>query len=293
MSVDLNPHAQLGFPRPLTQLVKRSLQVSNPNQQPVAFKVKTTAPKQYCVRPNSGRIEPGETVEVQVLLQAMKEEPPMSAKCRDKFLVQSTIITPDRENTQIADLWGLVEQEDKSAIHEQKIRCAFLPPATAPVPEEQEETGDATNGGADDKYQTVRSNPNGSETYNPITAASNAAAKNQDAPVTEKGRAAAAAAGGAAVAGAGAAYAATRSAVVGSGSSAQKNGGGSSTEPASTDGKSSQELQAEINRLRSQVAELKRKNVGGEQGVASDAGVPVHIVAAIAFGVFAVTYLFF
>lgn len=50
---------------PLTQLVRRSLQVSNPNQQPVAFKVKTTAPKQYCVRPNSGRIEPGETVEVQ------------------------------------------------------------------------------------------------------------------------------------------------------------------------------------------------------------------------------------
>lgn len=86
----LNPHVQLGFPRkciivylslrtqidplsacasryagPLTQLVKRSLQVSNPNNQPVAFKVKTTAPKQYCVRPNSGRIEPGEKVEVQ------------------------------------------------------------------------------------------------------------------------------------------------------------------------------------------------------------------------------------
>lgn len=50
---------------PLTQLVKRSLSVSNPNNQPVAFKVKTTAPKQYCVRPNSGRIEPGEKVEVQ------------------------------------------------------------------------------------------------------------------------------------------------------------------------------------------------------------------------------------
>lgn len=61
----LNPHVQLGFPRPLTQLVKRSLQVSNPNNQPVAFKVKTTAPKQYCVRPNSGRIEPGEKIEVQ------------------------------------------------------------------------------------------------------------------------------------------------------------------------------------------------------------------------------------
>lgn len=54
---------------PLTQLVKRSLQVSNPNNQPVAFKVKTTAPKQYCVRPNSGRIEPGEKVEVQGWLE--------------------------------------------------------------------------------------------------------------------------------------------------------------------------------------------------------------------------------
>ena len=29
------------------------------------MKVKTTAPKQYCVRPNSGRIEAGMEVEVQ------------------------------------------------------------------------------------------------------------------------------------------------------------------------------------------------------------------------------------
>ncbi|CAO1636187.1 unnamed protein product [Parajaminaea phylloscopi] len=290
MSVDLNPHAQLGFPRPLTQLVKRSLQVSNPNQQPVAFKVKTTAPKQYCVRPNSGRIEPGETVEVQVLLQAMKEEPPTSAKCRDKFLVQSTVITPDRENTPIADLWGLVESEDKSAIHEQKIRCAFLPPATAPVPEEEEGSVDA-NG--DEKYSTVRAS-NGSETYNPITAASNAASKS-DGTTTEKARTAVVAAGGAAAAGAGAAYAATRSAVVGGTNGSNSAGGArgtTSTASASSDTKNSSELQAEVSRLRAQVADLKRK-AGGETATATDAGVPVHIVAAIAFGVFAVTYLFF
>lgn len=50
---------------PLTTLVKRTLTVANPNSQPIAFKVKTTAPKAFCVRPNSGRIEPGERVEVQ------------------------------------------------------------------------------------------------------------------------------------------------------------------------------------------------------------------------------------
>ena len=32
-----------------------------------------------------------------VLLQAMKREPALDVKCRDKFLVQSVTITPDKE----------------------------------------------------------------------------------------------------------------------------------------------------------------------------------------------------
>jgi len=55
----------------------------------------------YCVRPNSGRIEPKKDVEVQVLLQAMKEDPPADAKCRDKFLVQSIAISADNEYSNI------------------------------------------------------------------------------------------------------------------------------------------------------------------------------------------------
>ena len=73
-------------------------------------------------------MEPGETVEVQgmltpyvsllkllnvdrihvldylVMLQAMKEEPPLNAKCKDKFLIQSTNITPDKEQLPLADI---------------------------------------------------------------------------------------------------------------------------------------------------------------------------------------------
>jgi hypothetical protein len=37
-----------------------------------------------------------------VLLQAMKVEPPVDAKCRDKFLVQSVAVTADKEFTNIA-----------------------------------------------------------------------------------------------------------------------------------------------------------------------------------------------
>ena len=146
MSVEISPSAQLGFPRPLTQVVKRSLFLTNSNSQPVAFKVKTTAPKQYCVRPNSGRLEAGERVEVQVLLQPLKEEPPMSAKCRDKFLIQSAIITPEKETIPIADFW--VQQEtQKDAIAEHKIRCVYLPPSSETVPEENEDLSNVSGMG--------------------------------------------------------------------------------------------------------------------------------------------------
>ncbi|CAL1712853.1 unnamed protein product [Somion occarium] len=135
MSVQIDPATVLGFNRPLTQHVKRALHITNKNAQPVAFKVKTTAPKLYCVRPNSGRVEPGETVEVQVMLQAMKEEPPLNAKCKDKFLIQSTLISPEKETLSLQDMWNAESPDDISS---QKIRVVYLPPEGQTVPEEDE-----------------------------------------------------------------------------------------------------------------------------------------------------------
>ncbi|AEO57077.1 hypothetical protein MYCTH_2091488 [Thermothelomyces thermophilus ATCC 42464] len=126
MSVEIDP-LELGFRRPFNAEIAQILRIKNSNSSPVAFKVKTTAPKQYCVRPNSGRIEPGHEVEVSILLQAMKQEPPLDAKCRDKFLVQSVIITPDKEFTNVQHIWDGIE---KSAIQEKKIRVSWLPPAS-------------------------------------------------------------------------------------------------------------------------------------------------------------------
>ena len=39
-----------------------------------------------------------------VMLQAMKEDLPTNAKCKDKFLIQSTIITPDKESMSLQDM---------------------------------------------------------------------------------------------------------------------------------------------------------------------------------------------
>jgi len=127
MSIELEP-SELEFQRPFTREVTQTLRIKNTNYEPVAFKVKTTAPKQYCVRPNSGRIEAGKEVEVQVLLQQMKKDPPPDFKCRDKFLVQSILITADREAENVQQIWSQVEKSAKSAIQEKKIRVVYRQP---------------------------------------------------------------------------------------------------------------------------------------------------------------------
>ena len=56
--------------------LERSLVLTNTSAKSVAFKVKTTAPKRYCVRPNSSVIKPQESIEVRILMQPLKELPP-------------------------------------------------------------------------------------------------------------------------------------------------------------------------------------------------------------------------
>lgn len=38
------------------------------------------------------------------MLQAMKEEPPLNAKCKDKFLIQSMLIPPEKAAISLHDL---------------------------------------------------------------------------------------------------------------------------------------------------------------------------------------------
>ncbi|KAF8139544.1 PapD-like protein [Mycena galopus ATCC 62051] len=163
MSVSLAPSNALGFNRPLTTLVKRSLTITNHNVQPVAFKVKTTAPRLYTVRPNSGRVEPGQSVDVLVMSQPLKDEPPLNAKCKDKFLIQSTLITPGKEAMSLTDIWASPEMGEEGKVHQQKLRVVYLPAEGQTLVEEDEEapmnmspmmgTGDLNH------HETVRQHP--------------------------------------------------------------------------------------------------------------------------------------
>ncbi|CEG76981.1 hypothetical protein RMATCC62417_11799 [Rhizopus microsporus] len=125
MSVRIEPSEQLLFHRPFTRISKESLFVKNTNDFPVIFKVKTTAPKQYCVRPNAGRIEPNSEIEVQIILQPFKEELPDDYKCKDKFLVQTARLNPSLEQQDITSMWSHIESSDKQSMHQHKIKCVF------------------------------------------------------------------------------------------------------------------------------------------------------------------------
>ncbi|KAJ9066350.1 phosphatidylinositol-binding protein scs2, variant 2 [Entomophthora muscae] len=161
MSITLEPPSQLFFERPLTVSASETLTLTNPESEPVAFKVKTTSPKQYCVRPNSGKIEPGEKVEVQILLQPFKEEPPTDFKCKDKFLVQTATIPPEKVDLPTSQLWSSLEQENKSSIKERKLRCVFLPPNDEAKPTKQNETATSPGNSLSEMpvYNTAREVP--------------------------------------------------------------------------------------------------------------------------------------
>ena len=49
---------------PFTEVVSSELKLINPSEKNVCFKIKTTAPRRYCVRPNSGIVGPKESVKV-------------------------------------------------------------------------------------------------------------------------------------------------------------------------------------------------------------------------------------
>ncbi|KAL0094723.1 PapD-like protein [Phycomyces blakesleeanus] len=139
MSLKIIPGDQLEFVRPLTRVVSSTLRLYNPGTSDVAFKVKTTAPRQYCVRPNAGLIKPQATMEVQVMFQPLPEEPPIGFKCKDKFLVQSVQVSDHSEDIALPDLWANVEATNKQSIEQKKLRCAFVDEVVQAPPQVEEE----------------------------------------------------------------------------------------------------------------------------------------------------------
>eukprot|EP00048_Salpingoeca_helianthica_P011140 m.159999 g.159999 ORF g.159999 m.159999 type:complete len:309 (+) comp15186_c0_seq1:23-949(+) len=73
--------------------------IRNPTPTPFGFKIKTTAPQQFCVKPCLGRIDPGQSVNVEVRLSAYEPK-------KVKFLVQAVDCQPEEDPNLISARFG-------------------------------------------------------------------------------------------------------------------------------------------------------------------------------------------
>ncbi|XP_037085759.1 vesicle-associated membrane protein/synaptobrevin-binding protein-like [Pollicipes pollicipes] len=120
--------AQLRFKGPFKDEVSSSsLKITNHSDKAITFKIKTTAPKRYCVRPNQGILNPGASTNIAVMLQPFTYDP--AEKNKHKFMVQ-TMFLPEGEHSDLETLWKNASPEQ--VMTSNKMRCVFEQPADVP-----------------------------------------------------------------------------------------------------------------------------------------------------------------
>ncbi|XP_073050296.1 vesicle-associated protein 2-2-like isoform X2 [Primulina eburnea] len=106
-----------------------TVHLTNVTEQYVAYKVKTTSPKKYCVRPNVGIINPKSTCDFVVTMQAQKTAP-LELQCKDKFLIQSTVVPFGTTEEGITS--DMFAKESEHYIEETKIRVVLTSAPNSP-----------------------------------------------------------------------------------------------------------------------------------------------------------------
>ncbi|XP_019239445.1 PREDICTED: vesicle-associated protein 1-1-like isoform X2 [Nicotiana attenuata] len=128
----------LQFPFELKKSISSSFELINKTDNHVAFKVKTTNPRKYTVRPNSGIVLPRSRSNVTVTMQPQTELPP-DMQCKDKFLVQSVITNPGSTPKDINP--DMFNKSGGNHVEECKLKVVYVSPPRkpSPVPEDSEE----------------------------------------------------------------------------------------------------------------------------------------------------------
>ncbi|CAH1164411.1 unnamed protein product [Phyllotreta striolata] len=116
--LQIEPDAELKFKGRYNEPISSLINLTNPSDKRVMFKIKTTAPKKYCVRPNAGVLDAMERVCVSVCLQPYTFD--AGDRTKHKFLVQSAYAPPGAVD---ADrIWSDIIPEH---LMDTKLRCSF------------------------------------------------------------------------------------------------------------------------------------------------------------------------
>ncbi|XP_011060408.1 PREDICTED: vesicle-associated membrane protein-associated protein B/C isoform X2 [Acromyrmex echinatior] len=120
----IEPQNELRFRGPFTGgPVTSYIKLINPTNKKIYFKIKTTAPKRYCVRPNSGALKPKDVTEIAVCLQPYDFDP--SEKNKHKFMVQTVVAPDDDDDEYPIDVWKDINPDQ---LMDSKLKCVFENP---------------------------------------------------------------------------------------------------------------------------------------------------------------------
>ncbi|URE03444.1 peptide methionine sulfoxide reductase [Musa troglodytarum] len=130
-----------------------NIKVVNNTEHHVAFKVKTTSPTKYFVRPNASVVQPWDSCTVTVSHQAQKEYPP-DMQCKDKFLIQSAKVPPSSDMDEMPS--DTFNKDCAKVIEELKLRVVYTFPSQSGHANSEEESGLASSAsgqrGSDVRY---------------------------------------------------------------------------------------------------------------------------------------------
>ncbi|RLN91987.1 hypothetical protein BBJ28_00006814 [Nothophytophthora sp. Chile5] len=208
-SVILEPADSLAFhlqPQTAPQAVLTIRNVADDRQ--IAFKVKTTRPLRYLVRPNQGLLGPNGSASIMVILQQkdcdelLRLDPAERQLSNDKFLVQSIYVDDSfyelvktKSTKEMADeLTNMWARTDKRALSNKKLRCRFVQqdsddaprPATPPSPPRvSSNVSSAANATGDSRYQS-RNSDDGRDEEMATPAQLSSALLQDDKPVAAK-----------------------------------------------------------------------------------------------------------
>ncbi|XP_066318999.1 vesicle-associated protein 1-2-like isoform X2 [Miscanthus floridulus] len=147
---------ELRFPFELNKQISCTLQLTNKTDKQVAFKVKTTSPKKYCVRPNNGMVAARSKADVvgnlvrshnyhditgfiltsytnreslgSVTMQAQRDVPP-DMQCKDKFLVQSAIVAKEIMPKEVTG--DMFTKDSGNIVDEVKLKAVYVAPSSS------------------------------------------------------------------------------------------------------------------------------------------------------------------
>lgn len=120
--INIQPEKTLYFEGPFTDIVTSHITLTNPHESTICFKVKTTVPKRYCVRPSSGILKPKDSLNVAVMLQPFNYD--QQEKSKHKFMIQSMVLK-DEDPPNLDQVW---KEADPAKIMDSKLICVLRMP---------------------------------------------------------------------------------------------------------------------------------------------------------------------